>query len=237
MSSLCHRQDLRLLMAVMTLFVSHVVSTWGQCSPPQAPPNCDDCKVWNELNITVCHAGTDYNATIEVCTQFAVPPNPIDNPCTVPPDYCARAVDAITWVRSICVDQDLKDIGEPALLQAIVKGTNLCCPTGNFLGVVLPACTPGVGCKESTAAFCHILAMPRCMTKNRITGCYDKCLDCKDFCMIERRYCKPTPTSCCKHFVTTCSYNEDDTACAQFCDREWNCSANYFNGSSEVCCD
>lgn len=209
----------------------------AQCDPVQMPPNCDQCTDWRKMDIEVCHGGTSYTATIEMCTQFASPPNPIDNPCTLAPNECARALDAITWVRSFCVDQDLKNIGESALLQAIVKGTNLCCANGNFLGVTIPACTQGYGCMTSPAAYCHILAMPRCMIKNYTTGCYDKCLKCRDFCMIERRYCRPTATSCCKAYVTTCSYNTDQGECEQSCNKIFDCSADYFKGLSNVCCD
>ena len=223
-----------LLMGTVFMSLVTTIVSWGQCVPPQAPPNCEDCVQWKELELTVCHAGTNYLATIEVCTQFAVPPSPIDNPCT---PGCQRALDAITWVRKICVDQSLKDIGEPALLQAIVKATNLCCPKGNFLGITIPDCMSGTTCATSITAYCHVLAMPRCMKKNFSTGCYDKCLDCKDFCMIERRYCKPTPTSCCKQYFATCSYNRDEKSCATKCDREWDCGADYFKGISEVCCD
>lgn len=208
---------------------------YSQCIPPQLDPDCDACLNWTKINITVCVTSTlSYNATIEICTQYAVPPNPIDNPCT---PNCNRAIDAITWVRSICVDQDLKDLGEPALLQAIIRGTNLCCPAGNFLNVMIPACTAEYGCETSPAAFCHILAMPRCMNKNYETGCYDKCLDCKDFCMVERRYCRPTPTTCCKHYNTTCSYREDAESCNAMCNKTWDCDLWYFKGNSNVCCN
>lgn len=162
----------------------------GQCMPAQIPANCDDCETWEEVYLTICHQGINYNATLEVCTQFGVPPNPIDNPCT---PNCDRAADAITWVRSICVDVDLKAISEEAVLQAIVKGTNLCCANGNVLGVTLPACQAGVGCASSTTAYCQILAMPRC---------------------------------------------ENQPACeAGECDKQWDCAADYFKASSQVCCD
>jgi hypothetical protein len=219
-----------LLFCLLLLVVS---DSYGQCSPPQIPPNCENCANWTNLDITVCHAGTNYTATVELCTQYAVPPNPIDNPCT---PGCQRAADAITWVRSFCVDQDLKDISETAVLAAIVKGTNLCCPSGNFLGVTIPDCTTGQNCTTSVAAFCHILAMPRCLNKNYVTGCYEKCLDCKDFCMIERRYCRTSPTTCCKRYLVTCAYDEDPEDCPK-CNKKWNCAENYFNASSEVCCD
>jgi hypothetical protein len=230
---------LRLMCTVAFLFmlVCYPQGAIGQCNPTQIPPNCDDCKDWRELYLTVCHGGISYNATVEVCTQYAQPPNLIDNPCTVGPNQCARAADAITWVRSFCVDQDLKNISEQAVLQAIVKGTNLCCPNGNFLGVTIPNCDAGTTCVTSTTAYCHILAMPRCMNKNYFTGCYDQCLECKDYCMIERRYCMSSPTTCCMHSFTTCSYNPDEEQCNALCNKQWDCGADYFKGSNDDCCD
>lgn len=212
---------------------------WGasleaQCLPPQIPADCDSCKEWKDLDLTICHGGVNYTATLEVCTQFAVPPNPIANPCT---GNCTRALDAITWVRRICVDPNLKNLGEAALIQAIIKGTNLCCKNGNFLGVTIPECSVGTDCKTSIAAYCHILAMPKCTRKNYITGCYDKCTQCVEFCMVERRYCRPTPTSCCKQWKVTCNEPPSPGACELSCDRIWDCNENYFKGISDVCCD
>ena len=232
------RKNIRMIrMFVLTLLGCLTLTTlpiYGQCYPAQTPPNCDDCKEWHTKEIIVCHAGINYYATLELCTQFALPPNPIDNPCT--PD-CKRALDAITWVRRICVDQNLKNLGESALLQAIIKATNLCCPDGNFLGAVIPMCTPGTDCINSLKAYCYILALPRCMNKNYITGCYESCLECKDFCMIERRYCMLNPTTCCKQWIVTCDFKEDSLACTQSCNRIWDCTADYFKGISNVCCD
>lgn len=208
----------------------------AQCMPPLIPPDCDNCAPWQKYDVTVCHGSVNYTATIELCTQYAVPPYPIENPCT---PGCARAVDAITWVRSFCVSQDLKNMGEGALLGAIVRNTNLCCPDIDFINVVIPECAPGYMCNKSPAAYCHILAMPRCMNNNYVTGCYEKCLDCKEFCMIERRYCKPTPTTCCKFYgeAWTCAYLEDVDECTSLCNKQFNCGADYFKGVSDACCN
>lgn len=208
----------------------------AQCNPVQNPPSCKQCTYDTTLYLTVCHLGTNYNATIELCTQFATPPNPIKNPCNTSMDTCARALDAITWVKSFCVDQDLKDFQEAAVIQAIIKGTNLCCATGNFLGITIPMCTSGTDCSTSPVAYCHILAMPRCMNKNYTTGCYESCTKCTNFCMVERRYCKTSETSCCKRSFATCSYKVDEAEC-ETCNKRFDCSANYFNSASSVCCD
>jgi hypothetical protein len=203
------------------------------CNPVQLPPCCEECVNEQTLHLTVCHNMQNFSADVVVCTQYASSLNPIWNPCT---PNCTRAVDAITWVKSFCVDQDLKDISEAAVLQAIVRATNLCCPGGNFLGVAIPNCNPNTDCFTSTVAFCHILAMPRCMNKNYLTGCYDSCTECQDFCMIERRYCKQSDLTCCRRAFATCSYDEHlGKECPGECNKQFDCSRNYFNGGGNCC--
>ena len=91
--------NVRTIITLICLFYFAPV-LMAQCDPVQIAPNCDQCTDWRKMDIEVCHGGTTYTATIEMCTQFASPPNPIDNPCTLAPNECARALDAITWVRS-----------------------------------------------------------------------------------------------------------------------------------------
>jgi hypothetical protein len=204
------------------------------CNPVQLPPCCEKCVNEQTLYLAVCSANQTFYADVVVCTQYGVPPNPIWNPCDTV--GCARAVDSITWVKSFCVDQDLKNLGEAALLSAIVRATNLCCTGSNFLGATIPNCDANTTCITSTKAFCHILAMPRCMTKNYVTGCYDKCSECKDFCMIERRYCNQGELQCCRRAFATCLYNEHpEKQCPVECNKEFECDKTYFNGNLPCC--
>ena len=113
--------NVRTIITLICLFYFAPV-LMAQCDPVQIAPNSDQCTDWRKMDIEVCHGGTTYTATIEMCTQFASPPNPIDNPCTLAPNECARALDAITWVRSFCVDQDLK------------KHRRICSSSGNREG-------------------------------------------------------------------------------------------------------
>lgn len=223
-----YRSFVGILVVVMATMIGTILAT-AQCDPLQYPPKCEDCIDWQTVTIPLCHAGVNYTMDVVLCTQYAPLPNPIDNPCT---PGCERALDAVTWVKSFCVSQSLKDLGETAVLSAIVVGTDLCC--NNFLGVTLPVCDAGTSCKLSTVAFCHQLAMPRCMNKNYVTGCYESCTQCTNFCMIERRYCKPTPETCCKEFKITCPY-ANETEC-QECNKRWDCEAVYFQASNSNCC-
>jgi len=201
----------------------------GQCST-QIPPNCVCADGDKILYIDICHAGVTYQADITVCTQYATTA-PIDNPCT--PD-CVAGLNSITWVKKICVPPDLKNLGLLAIYQAIIRGTNLCCAKGNFLNVTLPNCTYGTNCITSADAYCHILALPRCLKKNYVTGCYEQCNGCNDYCLVERRYCMTTPTTCCKQMRTICSYNDDDV-----CNQECNTTGPICKDldDSDVCCD
>lgn len=222
--------SLRFIVPVLGILFFTYTTASGQCNPPQEAPDCNDC-VAQKYDITICHGNTNYQAHVVICTQYAGT-LPLDNPCT---PNCDRAVDAISWVREICVPQALKDLGLTAIYAAIVRGTNLCC--NDFLGAkpAWPFCSSGSTCKTSTTAYCHILALPKCLRKDYVNGCYYSCQEkCQDYCMIERRYCKFSPTECCSALMDICDFNNDSQCTGSSCNVQFdNCSAL----TTELCCD
>jgi len=136
--------------------------TVNQCGT-QSPLHCD-C-AGTETEFTICHAGTNYIATVWLCSQSATTAL-IDNPCTsVYPSECDYAVNSVSWIKKICVPQALKNMGLLAIYQAIINGTDLCC--NNFLGVTIPKCNTGTICATptNTGVYCHILALPKCLKR------------------------------------------------------------------------
>lgn len=114
---------------LIVCFLQLSMPCFSQCVPPQLSPDCS-CKEPIEYSITICHGGTNYLASVWICTQYKNE-SLIYNPCGLPP--CNRPVDAISWVKKICIPQELKNLGLTAVYAAIVRGTNLCC--NDFLGV------------------------------------------------------------------------------------------------------
>jgi|GEM_PF-1542426 hypothetical protein len=217
------------LVVALAAFLLSSQSALSQCvSPPnqcgnQTPIQCE-C-VGTEYEFKVCHAGTEYIANVWMCTQQAVPPTPLDNPCTVPPNECAFPINSITWVKKICVPQELKDQNLTAVYQAIIRGTDLCCY--NFIGATIPACNAGARCSDPTnpGIYCHVLALPKCLSKNFSTGCYTSCDNggnCANHCFIERRYCKETPTSCCSFVRSICEGVNDPPCTGGSCNVVFN---------------
>lgn len=221
---------LGILLTLITLWPA--ANLFAQCVPPQADPNCKDCAEI-PYEITICHGGVDYVANVWICTQYATT-TLIFNPCATP--TCSRPVNAISWVRRICVPQDLKDLGLTAIYAAIVKGTNLCC--NDFLGVksTWPNCSPNSDCKTSTQAYCHILALPKCLHKSYPPGdgCYYQCEEgCNNYCMVDRRYCKIGVDTCCSALMGVCEYNDSEVCVSGTCNVQFdNCNAI----ASEACC-
>jgi hypothetical protein len=214
---------------LLTLFVILSLTIRAQCKEDELDCNC----TYTTREIKICFAGTSYNAEIEMCTQTATT-QLIDNPCA---GYCARPVNSVTWVRRICVDQDLKNQGMLAIYNAIVAGTNLCC--NNFIGATIPFCDPWTDCKTSTTAYCHLLMLPKCTTKNFVTGCYEYCDNgCNDYCVVERRYCMMNATTCCMnlipHVAPPCEFASDDE-CNQGCTTPFDQCAS-LTSSSQTCC-
>lgn len=213
---------------MLFVLVSLTQTALSQCE--QEPPDCDCDYTVQEFKI--CIGGTSYTGQLEICTQTPKT-HLIDNPCTVQPNPCDRAINSIIWVRRICVDQALKNMGMLAIYNAVIAGTNLCC--NNFIGAAIPNCSAGTTCKTSPNAYCHLLMLPKCTTKNFINGCYEYCGNgCDDFCVVERRYCMMTPTTCCMEFIGVCEYNSDDK-CTQNCTTPFD-QCEYLVGSSVGCC-
>jgi len=270
---------MRLLILVATgvLLLCQVGQTtaqpWTQC-PMQDPPYCC-CLVERarEVNITICHLGVNYTASVTLCTQFATG-RLIDNPCT--PTDCGRGVNSITWVKEICCNE-MKDLLNPnqalaLIYSALIKATNLCCSPVDFITDPcnplfcpvnpcdplictvpqwsIPNCDSDKECQpglknSSLASYCHILALPKCVYKNRNEtdpkyGCYQFCgtlngancqkdvlgQKCPHYCMIERRYCMKPGGVCCS-WINKCSWSagEDPTVnCHQTCNLDpFNC--------------
>ncbi len=231
------RCALSITVIMLSLLLSR--SAYGQCeSPPnqctiQTPLECD-C-AGTEYEFTICHGGTDYTATVWMCTQHATAPIPIDNPCTIPPLECDYAVNSVTWIKKICVPQALKNLGIESIYQAIIRGTDLCC--FNFLGVTIPKCNTGTTCATLTnsSIYCHILALPKCLYKDHITGCYTACdngANCSHHCFVERRYCRQTPTSCCSYLRTICE-GANEVQCSGSCNVTFDNCCNLGGGQ---CC-
>jgi len=186
-----------------------------QC-PKQMPLDCDCEGV--QTDFTICFAGTNYTASVWMCTQYASSSTLIDNPCTAGGGLdCNYGVNAITWIKRICVPQELKNQGLTAIYQAIIRGTDLCC--NNILGVTLPNCGIGNTCTNLTNnnVYCHILALPKCLDKHYDAPfCYYACDNsCARHCFVERRYCRTSPVDCCSFQRTVCE--GDNTACTGEC--------------------
>lgn len=223
------QMTLKLLTVVLLLLVP--IQLFAQC-PTQEPPDCN-CDYRIE-EIEVCFANVTYVAMVTMCTQYPMA-QLIDNPCTVGPlDSCVFPVDAITWVRDICVPQNLKNHGLLAIYNAIVRGTNLCC--NNFIGAAIPNCQSGYDCVMSANAYCHLLMLPKCLNKNYATGCYDYCGNgCKNYCVVDRRYCMQNPTTCCMYGRIVCEYM-DEQPCNQNCNTYFDqCDKLVYQ--TTLCCD
>jgi len=218
--------------AICVLFIALVQTIAISQCPTQAPPDCD-CDYRVE-EIEVCFANETYLAKVTMCTQYATT-TIIDNPCTVGPnDSCKFPVDAITWIRDICVPQNLKNQGLLAIYNAIIRGTNLCC--NNFIGATIPNCQTGKDCVTSAFAYCHLVMLPKCLNKNYLTGCYDYCGNgCNNYCVVDRRYCMQTPTTCCMYGRLVCEY-QDSLPCNQNCNTYFD-QCDLLTYSTTLCCD
>jgi hypothetical protein len=190
-----------------------------------------DCEQYITYNLTVCLAGQNYPISIDVCSQRASPIL-INNPCTVP--TCDRPVHEVTWVHRICLPTNLRYLPNnqvPALYNAIICATNLC--TNNFISANIPVCGPGTACQYTVSAgFCHILALPNCYQWDASGLCMETCdNDCTQYCMVERRYCRDTPTTCTVCNFNICNHPNDQGYCIGDC-LDVDCAELSFN----ACC-
>ena len=152
---------------------------------------------------------------MEVCDQNETT-NLIVNPCRRDCDF---AQNKVTWIKRICVPIAIQNQPAGVIYNAIICATDLC--TNNFLGVTIPNCDVGSGgvCPNdpnmSVAAYCHILAFPKCY--NWVNGCIEKCdgENCNTYCYVERRYCvKDNVCTMCQ--VQICE-DQETTPCTPNC--------------------
>lgn len=198
-------------------------NAYAQCNG-QDPLNCY-CEDTIAYTLNLCVSKFDGSpetygsATIYVCNQFANP-NLIVNPCT----NCTEPVDAVTWVNKICVSPELATTPYADLLPAIICAASLC-KNPNFLGVVIPACTPpGVDSCQFDNPYCHLLSFPRCV--RRSGNCWENCSPgCTNRCIVWRKYCTQPGSGCWVCSLTfTCTYlvpNPD--VCPEGCEQLVDC--------------
>lgn len=176
--------------------------------PGQDPYNCNGCTKDSIYRFRVCIGPVTDTIDVTMCTQYATN-QLISNPCT----NCTRPLDAITWVRKVCVPPSLTAVGIDTIYRAIVKATSLCCLQG-YIPAAIPPCGPGVDtCSPFSNAYCHVVGLPSCVSRSG--NCWQSCTDrCRDLCYVERRYCR-TPSGACSE----CSriYCKRQADCPQGC--------------------
>lgn len=176
--------------------------------PGQDPYNCNGCTQDSVYRFRVCIGPVTDTIDVTLCTQFATNQY-ISNPCT----NCTLPLDALTWVRKVCVPPSLATVGIDTIYRAIVKATSLCC-SQQFIAAVIPPCGPGVDtCNPYSNAYCHAVGFPRCVA--RVGNCWQPCKEsCRDLCYVQRRYCVSASGNCSECTTISCSKGE---ACSQEC--------------------
>lgn len=176
--------------------------------PGQDPYNCNGCTQDSVYRFRVCIGPVTDTIDVTMCTQFATNQY-ISNPCA----NCIRPLDAITWVRKVCVPPSLATVGIDTIYRAIVKATSLCC-SQKYIAAAIPLCGPGVDtCNLVSNAYCHVVGLPKCVV--RYGNCWQPCDgNCKDLCYVERRYCMASSGSCSECTRVTCGTQE---VCKQGC--------------------
>jgi hypothetical protein len=168
---------------ILILLICFQSKMLAQCNGQDAPEcNCA-VELQQVVNLTVCINQVDYPITLTVCNQFPNP-NAIRNPCT----NCTRPLDAITWVKKICLPPALLSVPLDIIYPAIVCATNLCTNHSLIGPIDFPQCefNPSYPC-NTLAPYCHALALPRCV---KLVGlCYEVCNTQCSYCIIWRDYC------------------------------------------------
>ena len=179
--------------------------------PGQDPYNCNGCTKDSIYRFRVCIGPVTDTIDVTMCTQYATN-QLISNPCT----NCTRPLDAITWVRKVCVPPALYLVSIDSIYQAIMKATSLCC-SNQFIAAIIRNCDPGLNaCDPTSNAYCHMLGLPNCV--KREGNCWIPCDNsCDKMCYVERRYCRKIVNNfvqCMECTVTICSTSNQ---CMQPC--------------------
>jgi len=174
----------------------------------QDPYDCAGCTRDSTYRLRVCIGPVTDSIDITMCTQIATSQY-ISNPCT----NCQRPLDAITWVRKVCVPPSLSLVSIDTIYRAVMAATSLCCGSP-FIPATIPQCdSSGSACNTVQGVYCHVLGLPKCMV--RVGNCWQPCRQqCRDFCYVERRYCKSASGSCTQCTIGICSTAEQ---CTQQC--------------------
>lgn len=169
-----------------TLWLAFTTSMAQTGCPGQDPYNCNGCTKDSTYRFRVCIGPVTDTIDVTMCTQFATTQY-ISNPCT----NCTRPLDAITWVRKVCVPSSLALVSIDSIYQAILKATSLCC-SNQYIPATIRNCDPGMGpCLSVDSIYCHMTAFPNCV--KREGNCWLPCENnCNKLCYVERRYCRQT---------------------------------------------
>jgi|LakMenE01Jun11ns_1017448.scaffolds.fasta_scaffold9761865_2 hypothetical protein len=193
---------------VVSLLGLSISATAQTGCPGQDPYNCAGCTNDSTYRFRVCIGPVTDTIDVTMCTQFATT-QLVSNPCT----NCTRPLDAITWVRRVCVPPSLALVSIDTIYRAIIARTSLCCGTP-FIPAAFPKCDSITGtCNPIQGVYCHIVALPKCIV--RIGNCWQPCTQqCRDFCYVERRYCRATSGACTPCSSVVCSTPDP---CSQGC--------------------
>lgn len=155
------------------------------------PINCLGCGPDVTYRFRVCIGNVMDSIDVTMCTQYAGSQF-IQSPC--PSD--TLPLNAVSFIRNICVPPSLATVSIDTIYRAVIKATSLCC-FHPFLPVIVPPCInqgPKDSCVSSISAYCHALAMPRCM--HLVTNCWQPCgQPCAALCYLTRRYCTITDSN------------------------------------------
>ncbi len=179
--------------------------------PGQDPYNCNGCTQDSVYRFRVCIGPVTDTIDVTICTQFATNQY-ISNPCR----NCVLPLDAISWVRKVCVPPALYLVSIDSIYRAILKATSLCC-SNQFIPATIRSCDPGPDpCSFTSNAYCHVLGLPNCV--KREGNCWIPCeSNCDKMCYVERRYCRKIVgniVQCLECITTICATNNQ---CEQPC--------------------
>lgn len=202
-----------LLSVICTVMLLSTADALSQCNGQDNLMCYCDPDNSRDVAITICLAGVNYNITLSICDQRPNP-NLIKNPCR---NDCTRPLDAITWVRKICLPNQLLQTPLEDIYPAIICATNLCNTTALLGPITIPPCdhNPTLPC-NTLQPFCHAIALPTCVKLNG--NCFETCdIYCR-YCVIQRDYCRDASMNCWACNALYCSYtNVPEYACPSSC--------------------
>ena len=150
----------------------------------QEPSSCG-CQGGSDVTttITLCIAGTNYNASVTRCEKLHIADPNLADPC----DPNLRP-DAVTFFKKICLDSTV-NFNIDSVLAAIVCYHDPC--KGNGIGASVPTCDGSPG-----AVYCWSYGFPRCWTRTS-AECYQVCGPNNNCCWRSRVYCINASTGKC----------------------------------------